>query len=243
MRILILGGTFEARGLAERLAARGHEVITSLAGRTSDPLLPDGATRIGGFGGIPGLVAYLTENHINYLIDATHPYAGLISINAQAAASRSEIPLLRLMRAPWVEPPGTRWIHMADLAGAATALPAGAHAFLTTGQHAIDIALRRDDCTFLIRLIERPEVPVPANATIMYDRPPFSVEGELALFRRHHITHLVTKNSGGNQTSAKLEAARQLGIPVIMVARPGYSPAREVATIEDALAVIQKASP
>lgn len=242
MRILILGGTHEARSLAELLAAKGHEVMTSLAGRTTNPVLPDGETRIGGFGGIPGLAAYLVENRIEYLVDATHPYAGMISANALAAASRSEIPLLRLMRAPWPEPADAPWIHVADLAGAATALPAGARVLLTTGQHSIDIAARRDDCNFLIRLIERPDGPVPPNATIMLERPPYTLEGELALFRGQGITHLVSKNSGSDQTAAKLEAARLLKIQVIMVARPGYSPAPEVTTVAAVLAAIQDAA-
>src|SRR6185312_6509926 len=118
MRVLILGGTGEARELAGRLVALGDDVTTSLAGRTSSPALPAGQLRVGKFGGVPGLVAYLKAQRIERLVDATHPYAGLISINAVAAAGRTGIPLLRLMRSAWIEPPDAGWRHVADIAGA-----------------------------------------------------------------------------------------------------------------------------
>jgi len=236
MKILILGGTGEARELAERLVALGHDVTTSLAGRTSTPMLPAGDLRVGKFGGIAGLVGYLQARRFDRLVDATHPYAGLISINAVAAAERTKIPLVRFMRPAW--PADTGWLNAPDLDAAAKALPAGATALITTGHEGLATFLLRDDCTLVVRLIEPPEVMLPRHARLILGRPPYSMTGEKALFQREAITHLVSKNSGGAQTAAKLEAAKALGVSVIMIARPVYGPAIEVATIEDAIAAL-----
>jgi precorrin-6A/cobalt-precorrin-6A reductase len=238
MRVLILGGTGEARELADRLVALGDDVTTSLAGRTAQPLLPAGELRVGKFGGVPGLVAYLKAQGTERLVDATHPYAGLISINAVAAAARTGIPLLRLMRQAWPEPPGAGWRHVADVAGAAAALPSGATVLVTTGHQDLELLLRRDDCRLIVRLIEAPEAPLPRHALLLHDRPPYSLAGEQALFAREGVTHLVTKNSGGTQTAAKLEAARLCGAEVIMIDRPVYGPAAEVGTVEEAVAAL-----
>jgi precorrin-6A/cobalt-precorrin-6A reductase len=235
MKVLILGGTGEARELAARLVALGDDVTTSLAGRTSAPRPPEGRLRVGKFGGIPGLVAYLTAGGFERLVDATHPYAGLISINAVAASRRTGIPLVRLMRPPWQEPAGAGWVHVADIAAAAKALPPGATAMVTTGHEGLAILLERDDCTLVVRLIEPPELPLPRHVRLILSRPPYTLAGERALFEREGITHLVTKNSGGEQTRAKLDAAQALGIEVIMVERPVYGPAREVGTVEEAV--------
>jgi len=238
MRILILGGTGEARDLAARLVAGGHDVTTSLAGRTSEPRPPAGALRVGKFGGVPGLVAYLRAGGFERLVDATHPYAGLISVNAVAAAQRTGIPFVRLMRPAWIEPPGAGWMHVPDIAAAAAALPAGATAFVTTGHEGLEVLLERDDCTLVVRLIEPPDRPLPRHARLILSRPPYSLAGERALFEREAVTHLVAKNSGGEQTRAKLDAALALDLPVIMLARPLYGPAREVATVEEAVAAL-----
>jgi precorrin-6A/cobalt-precorrin-6A reductase len=238
MKILILGGTGEARALAALLVAKGHAVTTSLAGRTTQPALPAGELRVGKFGGVPGLTGYLATMGFDRLVDATHPYAGLISINAVAAAERSGIPLVRFMRPEWTEPSGAGWRHVADMAAAAAALPSGTSVLVTTGHGGLDVLLGRDDCDFLVRLIEPPETPLPRHARLLLDRPPYDFEGEVALFRREAISHLVTKNSGGAQTIAKLEAARATGATVVMVARPVYPPAVEVGTIEAALAAL-----
>src|SRR3569833_1006285 len=152
MKILILGGTGEARELAARLVALGHEVTTSLAGRTTSPRLPDGELRVGKFGGVPGLVGYLKAMRFDRLVDATHPYAGLISINAVAAAEQPGIPLVRCMRPAWVEPEGARWRHVRDLSQAAEALPALATVLVTTGHQELETLLARDDCCFVVRL-------------------------------------------------------------------------------------------
>jgi precorrin-6A/cobalt-precorrin-6A reductase len=235
MKILILGGTAEARELANRLVAMGHDVTTSLAGRTQDPILPEGGLRMGRFGGIPGLAAYLRAAGMQRLVDATHPYAGLISINAVAAAKAAGIPLVRYMRPAWEQPMGADWTTVETVAEAAAALPPNADVLLTTGHSGLEHFLERDDCQFVVRTIETPSVEMPRYASLLQKRPPYSLADEIALMEREEITHLVTKNSGGGQTSAKLEAAQRLGVKVIMIARPVYGPALEVATIEAAI--------
>jgi precorrin-6A/cobalt-precorrin-6A reductase len=235
MLILILGGTTEGRLLASRLIGLGHEVITSLAGRTSDPILPEGELRVGKFGGVAGLVAYLEAAHVERVVDATHPYAEQMSANAVSACHRAHVRLVRLVRPPWPEPPGSGWLHAESLAAAAHMLPSGAVVLLTTGHDELATFLARDDCRFVIRLIKRPELPLPPHASLLLTRPPYELEDELTLFERRSITHLVTKNSGGSQTSAKLEAARELEVQVIMVDRPALAPAIETASITETI--------
>jgi len=238
MKILILGGTGEARALAARLVALGHEVTTSLAGRTESPLRPAGALRVGNFGGVVGLADYLEASGFDRLVDATHPYAGLISGNAVGAAERTGIPLVRLLRPAWLEPAGANWIHVSEIEAAARALPVGATVLLTTGHEGLPDLLARTDCRFVVRLIEAPEQVLPGHAKLLLDRPPYHFAGETALFRGEGISHLVSKNSGGTQTVAKLEAARGLGVAVVMVERPAYAAAVEVETVEAALAAL-----
>jgi len=238
MKILILGGTGEARELADRLVAMGHDVTTSLAGRTQDPKLPRGGLRMGRFGGIPGLAAYLRITGVDRLVDATHPYAGLISINAVAAAQQAGVPLVRYMRPAWEQKIGDDWMTVETLAEAAAALPPNADVLLTTGHSGLEHFLERDDCRFVVRTIEAPGLDLPRHASLLRTRPPYGLRDEMALMRREGITHLVTKNSGGGQTAAKLEAARQLGVKVIMVARPVYGPANEVASLDEAIAAL-----
>ncbi len=238
MKILILGGTAEARELANRLVTMGHDVTTSLAGRTQDPKLPEGKLRMGKFGGIPGLAAYLRAAGIERLVDATHPYAGLISVNAVAAAQQTGIPLVRYMRPAWEQKVGEQWMTVETAAEAAAALPPNADVLLTTGHTGLEQFLERDDCQFVVRTIEAPLDSLPRHATLLRTRPPYSVSDEIALMEREEITHLVTKNSGGEQTAAKLEAAQRLGVKVIMIARPVYGPANEVAGVEEAIAAL-----
>lgn len=238
MKILILGGTAEARELANRLTGLGHDVTTSLAGRTQDPILPKGGLRMGKFGGIPGLAAYLRAAHIETLVDATHPYAGQISINAVAAARAVNIPLLRFMRPAWEQQLGDDWTMVATMAEASAALPANADVLLTTGHSGLEHFLSRDDCQFVVRTIEAPVMDLPRHASLLQARPPYGLIDEMALMEREGITHLVTKNSGGRQTAAKLEAARRLGVRVIMIERPVYGPANEVDSVDDAIAAL-----
>ena len=238
MKILILGGTAEARELANRLVAAGHDVITSLAGRTQDPKLPQGGLRMGKFGGIPGLSAYLRVAGIERLVDATHPYAGMMSINAVAAALATGVPLVRYMRPAWEQQLGDDWITVETASEAAAVLPSNADVLLTTGHTGLEHFMERDDCHPIVRTIEAPAMELPRHATLLQSRPPYTLDSEMALMRREEITHLVTKNSGGAQTAAKLEAARRLGVKVIMIARPLYGPATEVADLDAAIAAL-----
>ncbi|MDB5535386.1 MAG: cobalt-precorrin-6A reductase [Devosia sp.] len=239
MKILILGGTAEARELADRLVAKGHDVMSSLAGRTSDPKLPEGDIRMGKFGGIPGLCAYMRAVGTERLVDATHPYAGLISINAVTAAKVTGVPLVRFMRPAWEQREGDDWLTLQTVAEAAAALPPNADVLLTTGHMGLEAFLTRDDCQFVVRLIEPPAFELPRHASVLLSRPPYDVVGELRLMEREGITHLVTKNSGGGQTAAKLEAARRLGVKVLMIARPAYGPALEVSDLDAAMLAVE----
>ncbi|QBJ94566.1 cobalt-precorrin-6A reductase [Rhodococcus sp. ABRD24] len=220
-RILVLGGTREARDLAVRLEEDPSvTVISSLAGRVREPALPVGEVRIGGFGGVEGLADWLSVNAIDAVVDATHPYAARITANAALACARLRVPLLVLRRAGWEAATGDRWHEVADLAAAARLVAAlGERVFLTIGRQGVDAFA---DCSgwFLIRAIDPPEVVAPSRSQLLLERGPFSVEDEVALMREHRIDVLVTKNSGGMLTSAKLEAARRLRIPVVLVARP-----------------------
>ncbi|GAA0455124.1 precorrin-6A reductase [Paractinoplanes deccanensis] len=217
-RILILGGTTEARALAGALAPR-CTVITSLAGRTSAPLLPDGQVRIGGFGGAEGLRAYLVAERIDVLVDATHPFAAGISANAATAARAAGVPLIVLRRPGFREEPGDSWHRVADLAAAASLLPrlGARRVFLTTGRQGI-AAFAEVDAWFLARSVEPPQPPMPARMEVVLDRGPFTLDGERRLLDQHRIDVVVTKDSGG--ADGKLVAARERGIPVVMVERP-----------------------
>ncbi|MFF7690641.1 cobalt-precorrin-6A reductase [Streptomyces syringium] len=220
--VLILGGTTEARRLAAELAADpALRVTSSLAGRVTAPRLPAGQVRIGGFGGPEGLARWLREQQVDALIDATHPFAGTISCNAARAAADVHVPLLALRRPGWVAEPGDDWHPVGSLAQAADVIPAlGKRAFLTTGRMGLAAFAHLEDMWFLVRSVDAPEPPVPARMEVLLARGPFTVEGEAELLRRHGIDVLVTKDSGAAATAAKLVAARQAGIPVVIVRRP-----------------------
>ncbi|TJZ50080.1 cobalt-precorrin-6A reductase [Streptomyces piniterrae] len=223
--VLILGGTTEARRLAAELTeppvAARVRVTTSLAGRVAAPRLPTGEVRIGGFGGPEGLARWLREHAVDALIDATHPFAGTISFHAAQAAATAHVPLLALRRPGWVPGPDDRWHPVASLDEAAAALPAlGTRVFLTTGRMGLSHFAHLTDLWFLVRSVDAPEPPHPPRMTILLDRGPFTLEGERELLRRHRIDVLVTKDSGAAATAAKLTAAREAGLPVVVVRRP-----------------------
>ncbi|MEU7136290.1 cobalt-precorrin-6A reductase [Streptomyces sp. NPDC046261] len=220
--ILILGGTTEARRLAAELAADpALRVTSSLAGRVAEPRLPEGQVRVGGFGGPEGLARWLREQQVDALIDATHPFAGTISFNAAQAAADVHVPLLAVRRPGWVAGPGDDWHPVGSLAEAADTLPLlGERAFLTTGRMGLAAFAHLEGMWFLIRSVDAPGPPMPARTEVLLDRGPFTVEGERELLRRHRIDVLVTKDSGAAATSAKLVAAREAGIPVVVVRRP-----------------------
>lgn len=218
--MLILGGTSDARRLAELLAGR-WPVISSLAGRVRAPVLPPGEVRVGGFGGVEGLVRYLGEERIDVVVDATHSFASGMTANAAAACTATGTPLVQLRRPGWIEEPGDDWRRVPSLAAAAELLPRVGHrAFLTTGRQELAVFAGLDDVWFCVRSVDPPAPPTPRQMISILDRGPFTVEGELALMREHRIDVLVTKDSGGALTAAKLTAARTLGLPVVMVDRP-----------------------
>jgi precorrin-6A/cobalt-precorrin-6A reductase len=235
-RVLVLGGTAEARTLAADLIGAEVPVISSLAGRVSSPRLPASEVRIGGFGGPEGLAAWLRAQRITAVVDATHPFAERISASAIAACERTNVPLLRLERPGWAERPGDRWKWVDDLDQAAAAVPRlGSRVLLTTGRQGLAAFAGITDTWFLIRCVDPPEPPLPRSYRILLDRGPYSLGGELALLHEHRVDLVVTKDSGGTQTQAKLAAARRRGIPVIVVRRPPRPAVATVGVCEEAL--------
>jgi precorrin-6A/cobalt-precorrin-6A reductase len=220
-RILILGGTAEARELAAEMQSQGHEVITSLAGRVARPRLPVGEVRIGGFGGPDALAAWLLSQEIAAVVDATHPFAERISASAVRAAEQAAVPLLRLERPGWTERPGDRWHWVDGLDEAAERVPQlGTRVLLTSGRQGLSAFAGVSDAWFLIRCVDPPDNPLPPHCEVLLDRGPYTREGELALIDHHDIDLVVTKNSGGDHTRAKLDAARTRELPVIVMRRP-----------------------
>lgn len=238
--VLLLAGTAEARQLAARLAADFPHVrlTASFAGAVSD--LPDLGvpTRIGGFGGVTGLIDCLTSEAVTLVIDATHPFAAQMSRNASEATDRLDLPLLRLERPAWTPEPGDSWLAVSTLEAAANALPADARAFLAIGRKDIHCFAHRSDLFCLARMIEPPAIPLPHTWALVLARPPLTAAEEIRLFRQHRITHVVTKNSGGGRSYPKLAAARELKLPVIMVERPELPAARVAASVDKVLAYV-----
>ncbi|MCS0635089.1 cobalt-precorrin-6A reductase [Streptomyces sp. LP05-1] len=222
MHVLILGGTTEARRLAELLHARGSDRVTSsLAGRVAAPRLPPGEVRVGGFGGTEGMAEWLRAHRVDAVIDATHPFAGTISFHAALATAAVHVPLLALRRPGWAPVPGDDWHGTDSLAGAAELVRGlGRRVFLTTGRMGLAAFAHLDDRWFLVRSVDPPEPPYPARLETLLDRGPFTLDGERELLRRYAIDVLVTKDSGGAATAPKLTAAREAGVPVVVVRRP-----------------------
>jgi precorrin-6A/cobalt-precorrin-6A reductase len=240
-RILILGGTSEARLLAEALAARGDcNILLSLAGRTERPAAQPVPVRIGGFGGAAALADFLTVGGYGLLIDATHPFAQKISSNAAFAAETTGIAAIALRRPEWQRQPGDRWREVESIPAAIAALgPSPRHVFLATGRQGAHHAEAAPQHSYLIRSVDPVEPPLALpDVDYILDRGPFTREGECALLRQHQIDVIVAKNSGGAATYAKIEAARLLGVEVMMVARAPAPAVKSVDTVEAALAAI-----
>ena len=233
--ILLLGGTSEARELAELLHDAGVRFVSSLAGRVAKPRLPVGAVQIGGFGGVDGLRAYLAEHRVTAVVDATHPFAEGMTRNAVAACTADGIPLLRLERPGWGDAPGAErwhWVDDHDEA-AATAAALGERPFLTVGRQALGHFVEPlGDRPTVARVVDAPSVAVPATWTILLSRGPYPVDSEREIFAEHDIDVLVTKDSGGTYTSAKLEVAAERGAAVVIVRRAPSPPG--VPTVTDA---------
>jgi precorrin-6A/cobalt-precorrin-6A reductase len=222
--VLILGGTGEARALAERLAARpGFRVTLSLAGRTAAPAAAPCALRVGGFGGPDGLAAWLAAERIGALVDATHPFARRISANARAAARAAGVPLVALARRPWAAVAGDRWTRVPDMPAAAGALGeiTPARVFLAIGRQEVAAFRAAPRHRYLVRSVEPPDpADLPPRAETILARGPFTEAEERALLAARGIEVVVAKNSGGEATYGKIAAARALGLPVVMVDRP-----------------------
>lgn len=221
MHVLILGGTTEGRRLAETLDADGVRVTSSLAGRVASPKPLPGEVRVGGFGGADGLARWVREHQVDAVIDATHPFAGTISFNAARAAATSHVPLLALRRPGWTPVEGDDWHPVASLEEAArTVGRLGRRVFLTTGRMGLAAFADVPGVWFLVRSVDPPEPPYPERMEVLLDRGPFTPAGEREVLRTYGIDVLVTKDSGGAATAPKLAAAREAGVPVVIVRRP-----------------------
>ncbi|MCO6185798.1 cobalt-precorrin-6A reductase [Rhizobium sp. L1K21] len=220
-KVLILGGTREAAELAAELEQSGKwDVTTSLAGRTKEPAPLAGKVRIGGFGGAKGLAEFIRTNEIEKVIDVTHPFAKTISANAAFACQETGTVLEVRMRAPWGKQDGDRWIDVGSLEEAANALPSGARVFLALGRQYIGAFTKRNDCHFLIRMVDMPETELPFSSyRLIAAKPSSNPNEEAALLSENDITHIVCRNSGGKGAYAKIVAAREMGLPVIMIGR------------------------
>ncbi|OCX65990.1 cobalt-precorrin-6A reductase [Thioclava sp. SK-1] len=230
-RILLLGGTTEASQLARLLADARIRTVFSYAGRTAAPVAQPLPMRIGGFGGVDGLVTYLRKTGVTHVIDATHPFAAQMSLNAAAACADLRLPLLSLERPAWCAVPGDIWAHVPDITQAVTALPdRPGRVFLAIGKQHIAAFAAQPQHHYLLRLVDRPQQPIALpDHHVIVDRGPFDAAADTALLRDHRITHIIAKNSGGTGAQAKLTAARALGLSVIMIDRP-TPPVRDTVT-------------
>jgi precorrin-6A/cobalt-precorrin-6A reductase len=243
-RILILGGTAEARLLAERLAKRaGLDVTLSLAGRTASPAAQAVQVRSGGFGGAAGLADYLVGEHIAALIDATHPYANVISANAAAAARKAAVPLVALRRPPWLAVSGDRWTEVSDVNAAVRTLgQKPRRVFVALGRNELEPFVAAPQHHYLIRSVDPVDPPLPVpHAAYVTGRGPFIEADDRVLITTHGIEIVIAKNSGGTATYGKIAAARALGLDVIILRRPPAPDGPAVETMEDVIAWLDHA--
>ncbi len=220
--ILILGGTSKAAELAAKLVQQPDtRVISSLAGRTRNPATLPGETRIGGFGGVEGLAAYIADENIHLVIDATHPFATQISANAIEATAIAGVKLEQDQRLPWQKQDGDIWHSVVSGEEAAALIPAGARVFLALGSQHLSPFYCRKDVYFLVRMVDAPgDILQFENHDLMAAKPGVTVAAELQTIKAHRISHLVCRNSGGKHGYTKIAAARQLGVPIFMIERP-----------------------
>jgi precorrin-6A/cobalt-precorrin-6A reductase len=237
MRVLLLGGTTEATALAQAFAAANIDAIFSYAGRTANPIEQPLPTRLGGYGGVKGLADYIIDAQITHIVDATHPFATQISRNAVEASALTTTPLIAHERPEWRAQPGDAWHHVADTQAAVDTLPRDpARVFLAIGKQTLPAFAAQPQHFYLLRLVDAPDTALPVpNAEVVLDRGPFTVESDMDLMRAHAITHVVAKNSGGGGALAKLEAARRLHLPVILIARPAITDRPMARTLKDVM--------
>ncbi|WP_420393808.1 cobalt-precorrin-6A reductase [Acuticoccus sp.] len=229
--ILLLGGTEEARRLAQMLHTRGADFLTSLASSIGEDY--PGPQRRGGFGGEEAMAQFLQEEGVKVVADATHPFAAIISPTAKRAARKARVRYLRLERRPWRRSTADRWIDVRSLEEAADSLDNGSTVFLTVGTGGLQPFLLRRDLHLVVRTIAEPSLGTRRDVVVLRDRGPFTVDGERALFERHRFDAMVTKNSGGDATAAKLVAARERRTLVYMVKRPRGQPWANARTADD----------
>lgn len=236
-RILLLGGTTEANLAAQAIAKAGLAAVYSYAGRTEAPMGQPVHMRVGGFGGVEGLQAYLKAEGVTHVIDATHPFAAQISTNAVAACEAEGVPLIALERAPWVAGEGDRWTHVPDLSAAVAALAVPPQrVFLAIGRQHIDAFAAQPQHGYLLRLVDAPTGPLPFPADVIVARGPFDVAGDIDLMQEHGTEVVVAKNAGGKGAVAKIAAARALGLPVVMIDRPAIPPRAVVHSVAGVMA-------
>jgi precorrin-6A/cobalt-precorrin-6A reductase len=239
-RLLILGGTAEAAELAARLAGDERlETVTSLAGLTRLPTLTAGSMRRGGFGGPDGLAAFLTDGSYDGLVDATHPFAAQIAAHAAEAAEKAGVARVKLVRPPFARHAADKFVAVADVEAAAAALPQGARVFLAAGRRELAPFAARKDLWCLIRMIEPPSGEALPAGEVILGRPPKNPDAEVELLKKHGIGWIVSKDSGG-QAGAKIAAARQLGLPVVLIGRPSPPGGPIVSSVDDAMAWIKE---
>ncbi|MBY0225003.1 MAG: cobalt-precorrin-6A reductase [Hyphomicrobium sp.] len=238
MRILILGGTSDANALARAAAAARLDAIYSYAGRTLVPVNQPLPVRTGGFGGAHGLARYLHDEGITHVVDATHPFADTMSRNAMEACVAAGVPLIALVRPQWTQGPHDHWITVPDLAGAASALPdESTCVFLAIGRQHLQEFAAKPQHRYILRFVDEPDgqLPLPQSEVIVA-RGPFTEEGDLDLMRSRHVAWVVTRNSGGSGARAKIDAARRMEIPVVMISRPDMPGRHTVATAGEVMA-------
>ena len=238
MRALILGGTSHAKALADVIACARIDAIYSYAGRTQSPVAQTLPTRIGGFGGASGLATFIAQANITHVIDATHPFAVEMSRNAVAACAATGAALIALERAPWTPVAGDKWIEVPDIGAAVDSLPEiGARIFLAIGRQHLAPFGAKPQHAYTLRFVDAPDglLPLP-DAEIIISRGPFTLAGDLELMRSHGIEWVVARNAGGAGARAKIDAARELGLPVVMIARPDLPERPRAESVEEVLA-------
>ncbi|WBL81242.1 cobalt-precorrin-6A reductase [Bradyrhizobium xenonodulans] len=236
MHALILGGTADAGLLATEVARAGIDAVYSYGGRTRVPADQPLPTRIGGFGGVSGLADYIHDEGITHVIDATHPFAAEMSRNAVEACAETGTPLIALERSPWTKVPGDNWIEVADVTAAVAALPeASAKVFLAIGRQHIAPFAGKPQHAYTLRFVDPPEAPLPFAADVIVSRGPFTLDGELEMMRTRGTTWNVARNSGGDGARAKIDAARMLGVPVIMISRPKLPERQRVESVTEVM--------